>query len=201
MKLHILKETFELENKEDSIEKIFDYIKQAIEETEYNFSHMVVDGEEIYDEFELYLEDNIKSIDEVKVVMLTIEEMISDNLHTISEYVEGAIPLINDLADKFYRQPNAEDWIQITDLFEGLGFILDILENIDNMENLNDLVASYEVWNEYVVEVKLLDEIVKELNTAIENSDTVLIGDLLSHEIVPVFEKMKTKLDILIATN
>lgn len=201
MKLFILKETFELENKKESVEQIFDYIKQAIEETEYNFSYIIVDGEEVYNEFEIYLEDNIKFIDEVKVVMLTIEEMIKDNLHTVSEYVKGAIPLINDLADKFYTEPNVEDWNQISDLFEGLGFILDTLENIDNMENLNELVTSYEAWNEYVAESKSLDGIVNELNEAIENSDTVLIGDLLSYEIVPVFEKMKTKLDVLVATN
>lgn len=201
MKLYILKETFELDNKKESIEQIFDYIKQAIEETEYNFSYMIVDGEEVHDEFEIYLEDNIKSIDDIKVVMLTMKEMIADSLQTIHEYVEGSIPIINDLGDGFYKQPNSEDWEQIKDLFEGIGFIFDTLQNIDNMKNLNEVVTSYEVWNEYAVEVKSLAGILNELNSAMENGNTALIGDLLSNKIVPVFEKMRTKLGILVMTN
>lgn len=201
MKLFILKETFELDNKIESVEKIFDYIKQAIDETEYNFSYMIVDGEEINDEFELYLEDNIKFIEEVKVVMLTLKEMVRDNLITIDEYVERGIPIINGLSDKFYREPDVDDWKQISELFEGIGFIFHTLESIDNMENLNEIVSDYEVWNEYVSEVKSLDGVLKELNLAIENVDTVLIGDLLSYEIVPVFEKIREKLNVLIATN
>ena len=200
MKLLILKETFELENKIESVEKIFDYIKQAIDETEYNFSYMIVDGKEINDEFEIYLEDNIKSIDEVKVVMLTVKEMIRDNLIIIDDYVDRAIPIVTSLSDKFCKEPEVEDWKQISELFEGIGFIFDTLESIDNMENLNEIVSDYKVWNEYVSEVKSLDDILKKLNLAIENDDTDLIGSVLSGEIVPVFKKMKEKLSILVAT-
>ena len=95
MKLFILDEVFELENKVKSVEEIFDYIKQALEETEYHFSYMIIDGEEIHDEFELYIEDNIRFIEEIKVIMLTTKDIVKDNLLTISEYVERAIPIIN----------------------------------------------------------------------------------------------------------
>lgn len=198
MKLFILDETFELENNIGSVEEIFDYIKQALEETEYNFSYMIVDGEEIHDEFEIYLEDNIKFIEEVKIVMLTTKDMVRDNLLTIYEYVGGAIPIINSLADKFYREPSVDDWNQISGLFEGIGFIFHTLESVDSMGNLNEIVPDYEVWNEYVKEVKSLEDILKELEAGIKNSDTVLTGDLLSYEIVPIFEKMKEKLDTLV---
>lgn len=201
MKLFILEETFELENNIGSVEKIFDYIKQALDETEYNFSYMIIDGEEIYDEFEIYLEDNIKFIEEVKVIMLTTKEVVRDNLITIYEYVGGGIPLISSLADKFYREPEKDDWNQLGELFEGIGFIFHTLESVDSMENLNEIVSNYEVWNEYVSEVKSLNEVINELNSAVENKDTVLIGDLLSYEIVPVLEKMKEKLHVLVKAN
>lgn len=198
MKLFILKETFELDNKMESVEKIFDYIKQVLDETEYNFSYMIVDGEEVHDEFEIYLGDNIKFIEEVKIVMLTLREMIRENLITIDEYIGRSIPIIKSLSDKFYKEPSVDDWKQIGELFEGMGFIFHTLESIDSMDNLNEIVSNYEVWNEYVKEVKSLDEVIKELHSAIENNDTVLIGDMLSYEIVPVFEKMKEKLEVLV---
>lgn len=198
MKLFILEETFELENKTESVEEIFNYIKQALDETDYNFSYMIVDGEEIYDEFEFYLEDNIKSIEEIKVVMLTTKDMVRDNLITIYDYLGGAIPIVNNLADKFYREPGSDDWDQINQLFEGIGFIFHTLESIDSMENLNEIVSDHELWNEYVKEVKTLEDILKELESGMKNNDNVLVGDLLSHEIVPIFENMKEKLESLI---
>lgn len=201
MKLFILDEVFELDNKIKSVEEIFDYIKQALEETEYNFSYMIIDGEEVYDEFEIYLEDNIKFIEEVKVIMLTTKEIVRDNLLTIDEYVRRAVPIINDLADRFYGEPNVEEWKQISELLEGIGFIFHTLESVDNMENLNEIVPNYEIWNEYVKEVKSLEEILKELESGMDNSDTVLIGDILSYKIVPVFKNMELKLNTLVGTN
>lgn len=198
MKLYILDKTFELDGDAESVEKIFDHIRDAIADTEYNFSHIIVDGEEIHNDFEIYIEDNIKNIDEIKVVMLTVKEIVRENLLTIDEYIKRATPLINDLSDKFYREPTSEDWTQLSELLGAISFIFETLESIDSMNNLNEIVSNYEVWNEYAREVKSLNEILIDLNSAIENKDTVLIGDLLSYEIIPVFENMKEKLNVLV---
>ncbi len=163
MKLYILEEEFDLDNNIESIEEIFDYIKQALEETDYNFSYMRIDGEDIYDEFEIFLEDNIKSIKKVETIMLTTKEIIINNLLTINEYVEGAVPIINSLANNFYEKPESGDWKQLTQLTEGIGFILHTFENINTMENLNEIIDNYKVWNNYSKQVKLLDETVKKL--------------------------------------
>lgn len=198
MKLYILEEEFDLDNNIESIEEIFDYIKQALEETDYNFSYMRIDGEDIYDEFEIFLEDNIKSIKKVETIMLTTKEIIINNLLTINEYVEGAVPIINSLANNFYEKPESGDWKQLTQLTEGIGFILHTFENINTMENLNEIIDNYKVWNNYSKQVKLLDETVKKLTLATENKDNILISKLLTNEIIPIFKKIKEKLDILV---
>lgn len=198
MKLYILEEEFDLDNNIESIEEIFDYIKQALEETDYNFSYMRIDGEDIYDEFEIFLEDNIKSIKKVETIMLTTKEIIINNLLTINEYVEGAVPIINSLANNFYEKPESGDWKQLTQLTEGIGFILHTFENINTMENLNEIIDNYKVWNNYSKQVKLLDETVKKLTLATENKDNTLISKLLTNEIIPIFKKIKEKLDILV---
>lgn len=201
MKLFILDETFELDNKVGSIEEIFDYIKQALEETEYNFSYMIIDGKEIYDEFEIFLEDNIKSVDEVKVVMFTTRDIVRDNLFTIEEYVEKAVPIIKNLADGFYKGPIEDNVKQISELIEGIGFIFHTFTNIDTMENLNEIVLNREIWNEYAKEVKSLEDILKELELALKADDNTLIGDLLLEKIIPIFKNMKDKLNTLLAVN
>lgn len=199
MKVFILDKEFELENKIESVEKIFDRIKDVLEETEYNFSYFIADGEEIHNEFEIYLEDNIKSISELRVVMLSTKDIVLENLVTIDEYLDRAIPIINDLADSFNRGADADDWNHISELFEGIGFILYTLESIDTMQNTDEIVSNYSVWNEYVSEVKSLEEMLKKLNTAVEDKNETLISELLTLQIIPAFKGMKEKLDVLVA--
>lgn len=194
MKLYILDETFELDNNIDSIEKIFDSIRDAVEDTEYNFSYIIADGEEVHNDFEIYIEDNIRTINEIKIVMLTMKEIVRENLVTINDYVERVTPLIKDLSNKFYEDPTSEDWTQLSELLEAISFIFDTLESIDSMSNLNEIISNYETWNEYVKEVKSLNEILRDLNSYINNKETVLIGNLLSNQTIPVFENMKQKL-------
>ncbi len=166
MKLFILDETFELENKIESVETIF---------------------------------DNIKSVDEVKVVMLSTKAVIRENLVTIDEYVERAIPTMNNLADRFQKGADLDDWDHISELFEGIGFIFYTLESIDTMGNLDEIVPNYSAWNGYVLEVKSLEEVLKELNIAVENKDETSISELLTSKVVPVFEKIKRKLESLVS--
>ena len=200
MKIYILDKEIELENKLESIENIFNMINEILYENEkdYNFSYMIVDGKEIYDEFEYYIEDNIQNIKEIKVGLLTLKELVNDNILTIKEYLDRAIPAIKELSDQFYREPNVGDWQDIANLFEGIGWILETYQSIDCLENLNDIVSSYETWNEYVKEVRFLNDQLGELQDAMENSDNILIGDLLSYEIEPIFENMKVKIESLV---
>lgn len=203
MKFLILDKTFELENNIESVEEIFDCIKEALEETEYNFSYLIIDGEEIHNDFEIYLEDNIKSIGEVKAVMLSTKELTRANLINIDEYIERAIPIITKLADEFYKYVDSDDWNQVNELLEVIDFIFHTFESIDNMENLNEIVSDYKVWNEYANEVKSIEDVVKSLNSGLENNDKELVGKLLSSKVVPIFRnmKMKMKLDTLVAGN
>lgn len=124
-------------------------------------------------------------------------EVVNDVLLTANSYVENGIPLIKKLADSFYQQPDRDAWQRLTDLFEGMGWIMETLTQIDSINNLKDIVNDYEIWNEYVQAVSALNEIVPELETALESSDNILIGDLLLYEVTPIFEDMLTKLQIL----
>lgn len=124
-------------------------------------------------------------------------EVVNDVLSTANSYVENGIPLIKKLADSFYQQPDRDAWQQLTDLFEGMGWIIETLTQIDSINNLKDILNDYKTWNEYVQAVSELNEIVPELETALESSDNIFIGDLLLYEVTPIFEQMLTKLQIL----
>lgn len=198
MKLYILDETFELGNTQESIEQVFEYIKQAIEETEFNFSYMIVDGEEIYDEFEMYLEENLDTIHEVKIQMLTNKEIVTDNLNDINNYVKAVLPMMKTLSDNFYNEPDAENFEQASNLIEEVTYIKYIRESIDDMGSLSELVCNYYAWNDYTVQVGKLNNVAEQFRIALENVDTDKIGDIISSQIAPAFEIMHDKLETLL---
>ena len=198
MKLYILNEIFELSNTEESIEQIFEYIKQAIEETEFNFSYMIVDSEEVYDEFENYLEENLESINEVKIQMLTNKEIVTDNLNDINNYVKAVLPMMKTISDNFYNEPDAENFERASNLIEEVRYIKYIRESIDDMGSLSELVCNYYAWNDFTVQVGKLNNVPEQFRVALENVDTDKIGDMISSQIMPAFENMHEKLEVLL---
>ncbi len=198
MKLYILNETFELGNTEESIEQVFEYIRQAIEETEYNFSYMIVDGEEVDDEFEIYLEDNLNSIKEVKIVMMTNKEIVEVSLCNINNFLKSVIPVMKTLSDNFYKEPSAEDWELASNLVEEVRYIIYIRESMDDTGSLSALISNYYAWNDYKTQVSTLNNITEEFRLALEQVDTDKIGDMIASEIIPAFEKMNIQLDVLL---
>ena len=198
MKLYILNETFELGNTEESIEQVFEYIRQAIEETEYNFSYMIVDGEEVDDEFEIYREDNLNSIKEVKIVMMTNKEIVEVSLCNINNFLKSVIPVMKTLSDNFYKEPSAEDWELASNLVEEVRYIIYIRESMDDTGSLSALISNYYAWNDYKTQVSTLNNITEEFRLALEQVDTDKIGDMIASEIIPAFEKMNIQLDVLL---
>lgn len=125
-----------------------------------------------------------------------ITELVNDTILSSYDYIKNAIPLITKLSDEFYQLPDNNSWKQLTNLFEGIQWIIQTLTQIDSINDLNSII-NYEKWNEYVQAVSQLNEFIPELENSIINKDNILIGDLLLYEIVPTFENMLDKLQLL----
>lgn len=125
-----------------------------------------------------------------------IAELVNETILSANNYINNAIPLINKLSDEFYQQPDNNSWEQLSNLFEGMQWIIQTLTQIDSINDLNSII-NYEKWNEYVQAVSQLNEIIPEIESSIINKDNILIGDLLLYEIVPTFEEMLNKLQFL----
>lgn len=198
MNIHIQDKILEFENDSKIIRQIFDNINEHLQEENLQFSHLIIDDEEIYDNFDSYIIRNIESIKKIEVVTVSIEEMVNESIMSAEQYAKNAIPIINKLAEEFYQRPNEKTWLQLTELFEGIQWIIQSLTQINLIESSNDIVSDYGIWNEYVQEVSKLN-IISELENAILNKDSILIGDMLLYEIIPVFEAMTEKLGLLIS--
>ncbi|KNF09642.1 hypothetical protein CLPU_2c00930 [Gottschalkia purinilytica] len=198
MRLYILDKEFEINNDRNAFIQIANIVEDVTKGTEYKFGHMIIDGEIIYN-YQEYIEDNIKKIEEIKIATRTMKELVKEILISINEYVSRAIPEINKLSSEFYRETSEESWTKLSQLFEGVNFMVESFKSIEDVGNLNDIISDYEIWNEYVKEIYSLNEVITKIKILMESNDVTSIGDILSHEIVTIFENMKEKLEKLIS--
>lgn len=187
----------EFQNKESEIPKIFDYIDQIINKKNVFLKSMEIDGVEIYDNFYEHLLDKMESINKIEVKTQTLNQLIDDVVCDSWEYIVKAIPLIERLSASFKKNPTEKSWQELGNLFSGIEWMLETYRNIDQYENLSKLVSNYYIWNEYVVELEKLKQSLPDFFEAINNKDTILIGDILQYEINPLFESISEKLNKL----
>lgn len=195
MKLHILDKILEYENKIDVFYNMVDEISNTVKKSNLVFSHLIIDGVEIYNDFYDYFLDNIKNIEEIIVVTKTIRETSREIIMSTIDYIERAIPEIEILSNEFYKTPSSDSWNKLMDLIEGFKWIMDTFVAIDTNGQLKDIVDDYEEWNLYAKDVYSLKELLNEFEEILENGDLVSTADILSYEIIPLFEEMKVKLE------
>jgi len=199
MIIHILGKSLEYENKQEVLDTIFKEIDNIVNSANMIFSHLIIDGQEVYNDFYDYFLDNMKNIQEVKVVTRTAKEAFEEILLSTIDYLNRAIPEIEVLSNEFYKTPSRESWGKLGDLLEGIKWIMDTFMIIDADFGLKNIVNSYEDWNIYAEDIYKLNEILIEFEEMLENSDFVSTADILSYEIIPLFNDMKKKLEKLIS--
>ncbi|WP_352404934.1 hypothetical protein [Sporanaerobacter acetigenes] len=198
MKIYVFDKVLEYSNSQTEIDKLFNEIDSIVLDSKYTFSHLEIDGVEIYDDFYGYFLDNIRNIKEVKVIAKTFKEFSREILNTTAEYLENAIPEIQILSDEFYKSPTEESWRRLADLIEGIKWIMDTFVIVDKSGEIENIVKDYEVWNQYAKDIYSLRELLDDFEDILENEDLVSIGDILSYEIELLFKEILNKLNKLV---
>ncbi|MBU5676659.1 hypothetical protein KQI88_09530 [Alkaliphilus sp. MSJ-5] len=198
MKIHILNQTLEYENNQNIIDDVFKQINKKVSNSNLIFSHLYIDGQDIYSDFYDYFLDNIKVIQEVKVITKTVKELSEEIMLSTLDYIERAVPEIEILSNEFYKTPTQSTWNKLSDLFEGFNWIISSFVGIDSNTDLKNIINNYEEWNIYAQNVYSLKDLIVEFEDIMQNNDLVSVADILSYEIIPLFNSMKEKLEKLV---
>lgn len=194
LKIYIENQILEFENNTKEIDNVFNEIDKIVNKSSKILSHMVIDDFEVYQDFFDYFLDNIRVIEEVKVITLTYKELVHDILISTIEYIRKVPEKIEELAYKFYKNPEGESWNDLNDLLGGITWIINTFSSIDQDKRLKDVVSSYESWNLYAKEIFSLQEILLDFEGALSSGDNITIADILLYEILPIFKEMEVKL-------
>lgn len=183
MELHLSSEMLIYENSVKNIEILIQKINEDLEKNKLYFSHLIINGKEVYSDFDEQIMEQINTIEKIELVTKTIDEFINDLTVSLNEYSNRAIPSIKQLTEQFYQSPTEESWGMLQDLLEGLNWMYSTIKSMGNTE-LNEYKEKLlNVANHFEVELpNLLD--------AIESHDYILIGDIISYEILPQFESI-----------
>ncbi|NMA96406.1 MAG: hypothetical protein GX974_10235 [Clostridiales bacterium] len=199
MRVIVMGKELDFNNNLEGIKSIFKEIDKIILDTDSIFSHLDIDGVEVYEDHYEYFLQNIEDINVVKVIIKTPNEIAKDTLLSTIQYLGAALPEIEKLSNEFYKTPEPESWAKLADLFEGVKWILDTFSTLDQNYKIQEIVDSYEDWNEYAQYIYSLKELLNEFEGVMENQDYISIADILSYELIPLFDDMIHKLNILVS--
>ncbi|MFS0674157.1 hypothetical protein [Ornithinibacillus sp. 179-J 7C1 HS] len=190
MQLIYNEENILLENSLESIDVILNKVNKILENSGKVFSHLVINQVEVYENHEQYIRERISEIETIKIITTTMNEMIWNTMKSVHQYLVRAIPALNTLVDESYNNFTSETWNGINQLAEGMQWILQF------KEVANAAVKQPTNWSKVEENLKVCEEKFAELLAAVEVKDTILISDILSYELVPVFELIKENLEI-----
>lgn len=198
MKFYILDKTLECKNDSKELDNMLKKIDKIVADSNLIFSHLDIDGNEVYDDYYGYLLAHMDEIKEVKVIVKTPFEIAKDTLVSTADYLNRAIPEIEKLADEFYKTPNSKSWNKFNQLLEAIEWVISTFSAIDSGYDIEKTVKDYETWNLYAKDIYSLKDLMNEVEEVLNNQDYVSIADILSYEISPLFKDMLNKLLLLV---
>lgn len=180
-------------DQDSTVEQVIEQINILLDDSCY-FSHLIVDGVDVYEELEQYLNENLESIEKLELIARTANEFTNDILLSAEVYLQGALPELTKLADDFYNNPTSESWGNFSDMLEGMQWLNQIIVSIDQMNE------KPQNWDEYLKLAATLEVELKNLEQAVENGDHVLVADIIQYEITPVYEGLEKEIQKTIDT-
>ncbi|GEN57100.1 hypothetical protein GCM10012290_17440 [Halolactibacillus alkaliphilus] len=185
----IVKVSEEIINVEET--KVFQFIVEKMNQLSENedlvFSHLIIDGHEVYNDHENYINQYLHDIKLIELEMASVEELTNDILNSLKLYLDRAVPTLELMVSENYGEMSESFWTNMVDLTDGIQAIMQFSESL----NALDSVAFHTVKEEQ----KCLINILPQLLDALESKDATLIFDLLSFEIVPIFEALQKKVN------
>ena len=144
MNILLLGEKISIHNAIEEIESFIEIMNNRLRESRNFYSHMIVDGKEIYLDPLDYLIENISEVENVCIETRTVSEFISEILCSLEEYSDRVIPVIVSLTDEIYKGANEQTWNVFNQLLEGINWVLEAIMAIGQINYVP------KNWNNYL---------------------------------------------------
>lgn len=185
MHIYVLDQQFSCENTISEVETIF---KQVLG-MNIQIDFLEVDEVKIDEKYNEYITEHLSEIKNIRIHVKKIEEVIHDMITSVQEYVVRAIPEIDKLVDQFYLEVTPETWNSFSQLLEGIQYI------VNSLEVINQHLEMFSEPNLFSVAKDNLTLRITLLQDALESKDRVWLSDVLLYEIIPGFKLLLKAID------
>ncbi|WLV25344.1 hypothetical protein QR721_03710 [Aciduricibacillus chroicocephali] len=168
--------------------KVFQQVNELIAERDVVLSHLIVDGVDVYENHEAFINERLSEIMRIEIVTKSAASMIYETMDSIHEYLDRAIPALNELVDNSFESFDSETWDGINLLAEGMQWVLQFASFVNEQKRKPDN------WNAVEKAIFQCELSFKQLMEGVVSEDTVLISDILLYEIAPAYEELKNSL-------
>lgn len=192
MRVTISNIAFDVKKTMSGMKKMFARIDEAMRDFGVYYSHLVVDGEAIYENPRGYVEQGLDYINEIEVMFFTAEQYLQQVMGIVNDYLLKALPAMKGVADEFYGRPDDDSWERFSITIEGLQKLVEIINSV-----ISDPVFSSKIGDFSYIGEKIGTELIK-LKEAAEWGDMTLVGDIVNYEIVPFVESLHKAVSKLI---
>jgi hypothetical protein len=187
LKVHIQNQEIEIKNEQSDVDLLFNQINETLKKSGLYLSHMNIDGMEVYDDYYEYILDKLDEIKTINIEMITLRQWIDNMMVSMKDYVDRIVPETSRLSDQFYQNQTTA-WGDFVQLMEGLQWVTSTLNVIDSLSKEKPIYVN---WNDFLQLFTSIQQELKDLEEAVNNKDTVLIGDILEYEVTPLLENLQ----------
>lgn len=189
MRLTFANETKSILRNDESFNQIIKYIEAWQEKDNLAFSHLMIDGQAIYENHESYINDHLQEIMEIEVIMHTIDDMIHESLQTIHDYLQRAIPTLDHIVAQAKIHFATENWDHLAQLSEGMQWMLRFFETIRTEQ------YTINHWQSIDESFVSCEEAFTALLKAVESKDEQAIIKHLEQGILPAYKELQFNLE------
>lgn len=190
IKVEMLDRVFQYDSSGKGAEDIIQSVADITAQSGLILDCMDIDGNRIYMGYGEYISENIGSIKDIIVRLVTEDEFVKDIIQTTYSYIQGALPEVQPIIDSLYTgNKDASHIDSLGDLTEGISWIFSVNREIIEKYPGNKFLSSLLELN-YEENIQRLEEAFNELKAAIMNMDYILIADILNYEITDIFNNI-----------
>jgi|GEM_PF-1539952 len=165
-----------------AVRQFMEQINKALNENGLVFSHFLVSGMPYYGDIYSLVDEYWNKELPVEIVGITEEEWLSEAKREILGYVARAAGILQELSQTLYSgESSPAVWRQMSDLSEGMEYLLKIFSKTRILSNPDPIISG-------------IQSVSGQLVQALEARDLVLLADLITYEILPLFQQIKERL-------
>lgn len=188
MEITFLDQTREIANSSPDVDQLFEAMNTLLDEQKLHISHMLIDGQHIYENYKSYIQERISAVQQVQVQVVTMKQYVDQLVISSYQYCGQAVQLAPDLIAQFYQQPNQNTWQQFEQLLEGIDWLTQFIQLVQETN------VGYSNTDSYAGIGDTLNKALPELLEGVKLEQYTAIGDALHYEILPQLVELHQEL-------